>query len=224
MTSLWPRGEWRTSRSVYQTPAPPGKHTFPSGTSSGRGPGPLSWCQTGWAAWPGKPQEPGPLRETLWCPPLQSISAERQRWWGLWRYNAFGVIFLGWLEKGSHPKCPVSIYSDNEVDYINEKHEGVDITHRTVLWVDDVIKKLSDGEINVKAAVENRRKVSQQGFLYDCNIALWLQGTAWLKGITLSYARWSFTCTRQLMETYSKHKRKTSVTLFILSWTSCAKW
>lgn len=45
----------------------------------------------------------------------------------------------------SYPKSPVSIYSDNEVDYIDEKHESVDVTHRTVVWVDDVIEKLSYG-------------------------------------------------------------------------------
>lgn len=42
VTSLWPRGGWRTSRSVYRTPAPLGKHTFPAETSSGRGLGLLS--------------------------------------------------------------------------------------------------------------------------------------------------------------------------------------
>lgn len=41
-----------------------------------------------------------------------------------------------------YPKSPVSIYGDNEVDYINEKHECVNIAHRTVLWMDDVIEKL----------------------------------------------------------------------------------
>lgn len=45
----------------------------------------------------------------------------------------------------SHPKSPVSIYCDNEVDYIDEKHEGVDVTHRTIFWVDDVVEKLSYG-------------------------------------------------------------------------------
>lgn len=57
------------------------------------------------------------------------------------------VYILG-LTRGradSYPESPVSIYSDNEVDYINKKHEGVDVTHRTVVWVDDVIEKLSYG-------------------------------------------------------------------------------
>lgn len=46
---------------------------------------------------------------------------------------------------GSYPKSPVSIYSDDEVDYIDEKHEGVNVTHWTVVWMDDVIEKLSYG-------------------------------------------------------------------------------
>lgn len=76
MTSQWRPGGWRTSRSVCRTPAPPGKHTFPAGTSSGRGPDPLSWCQTAWAAWPGRPLAPGPPTETLRCRPLKNISTE----------------------------------------------------------------------------------------------------------------------------------------------------
>lgn len=78
MTSLWLRGEWRTSRSGCQTPAPPGKHTSPAKTSSGRGHGPQSWCRTGWAASPGRLLEPGLLIGTLWCLLLQSISKERR--------------------------------------------------------------------------------------------------------------------------------------------------
>lgn len=42
-----------------------------------------------------------------------------------------------------YPKSPVSIYGDDEINYIDEKHEGVDIAHRAVVWVDDVIEKLS---------------------------------------------------------------------------------
>lgn len=45
----------------------------------------------------------------------------------------------------SHPKSRVPIDSDDEVDHIDEKHEGIDITDRTVVWVDDVIEELSDG-------------------------------------------------------------------------------
>lgn len=46
---------------------------------------------------------------------------------------------------GPHPKSPVPINGDNEVDDIDEKHEGIDVTHRTVLWVDDVVEELSYG-------------------------------------------------------------------------------
>lgn len=59
----------------------------------------------------------------------------------------------------SHPKCPVSIYSDNEVDYIDKKHDGIYVTHRTVFWVDDVIEKLPYGYVNVKGAVEKKSSV-----------------------------------------------------------------
>lgn len=75
-TSLWHQGGWRTSKSVSQTPVPPGKHTSPAGTSSDRGPGPQSWCQTGWAAWRGRPPGPGLLTETPWCQPPRSISEQ----------------------------------------------------------------------------------------------------------------------------------------------------
>lgn len=57
----------------------------------------------------------------------------------------------------THPKSPVSIYCDNEIDYIDEKHEGVHVTHRTIFWVDDVVEKLSYGQINVKGTVEERK-------------------------------------------------------------------
>lgn len=43
----------------------------------------------------------------------------------------------------SYPKSPVAIYGDNEVDYIDEKHEGIHITHRAVVWMNDVVEKLS---------------------------------------------------------------------------------
>lgn len=51
----------------------------------------------------------------------------------------------------THPKCPVSIDGDNEVDHIDEKHDGVHITHRTVVRMDDVVEKLSNGQVNVKS-------------------------------------------------------------------------
>lgn len=51
-------------------------------------------------------------------------------------------MFILGLMVDSYPKSPVSIYGDNEVDYIDKKHEGVDVAHRAVVWVDDVVEKL----------------------------------------------------------------------------------
>lgn len=62
--------------------------------------------------------------------------------------------------RATHPKCPVSIDSDNEVDYIDDKHDGVHVTHRTVFRVDDVVEKLSYGQVNVKSA--GGKKVARQ--------------------------------------------------------------
>lgn len=55
------------------------------------------------------------------------------------------MSILGWIRgrTDSYPKSPVSIDGDDEVDYIHEKHEGVDVTNGTVLWVDYVVEKLS---------------------------------------------------------------------------------
>lgn len=57
------------------------------------------------------------------------------------------MYILGLMTGRAHPypKSPVSIYSDDKVDHIDEKHEGVNVTHRTVVWVDDVIEKLPYG-------------------------------------------------------------------------------
>lgn len=52
----------------------------------------------------------------------------------------------------SHPESPVSIYGNDEVDDIDKKHEGVDVTHGTVIWVDDVVKELSYGQIDAKSS------------------------------------------------------------------------
>lgn len=61
------------------------------------------------------------------------------------RLLSLHVVILMTNIADSHPKGPVAINGDNEVDDIDEKHEGVDITHRTVFWVDDVIEELSYG-------------------------------------------------------------------------------
>lgn len=45
----------------------------------------------------------------------------------------------------SYSKSPVAIDSDDEVHHVDEKHEGVDVTHRAVFRVDDVIEELSYG-------------------------------------------------------------------------------
>lgn len=53
-----------------------------------------------------------------------------------------------------YPKSPVSINGDNEVDHVDEEHQSVDVTHRTVLWMDDVIEELSYGKVYVKSSAE----------------------------------------------------------------------
>lgn len=50
----------------------------------------------------------------------------------------------------THPKCPVAIDSDDKVDNINEEHDGVHVTHGAVFRMDDVVEKLSNGQVNVK--------------------------------------------------------------------------
>lgn len=56
--------------------------------------------------------------------------------------------------RATHPECPVSIDSDNEVDYVDEKHDGIHVTHRTVFRMDNVVEKLSYGQVNVKSTGE----------------------------------------------------------------------
>lgn len=64
----------------------------------------------------------------------------------------------------THPKCPVAIDSDNEVDHINEKHDGVHVTHGAVFRMDDVVEKLSNGQVNVKGT-GRRQHVRQSSLL-----------------------------------------------------------
>lgn len=64
-----------------------------------------------------------------------------------------------------YPKGPISIYGHDEIDDINKKHEGVDVTHRTVIRVDNVIEELSYGEINVKSSVKKERETSHFSLL-----------------------------------------------------------
>lgn len=65
--------------------------------------------------------------------------------------------------RATHPKCPVAIDSDNEVDYINEKHDGIYVTHGTVFGMDDVVEKLSNGQVNVKGT--GKKQHIRQSFL-----------------------------------------------------------
>ena len=44
-----------------------------------------------------------------------------------------------------YPEGPVTIYGDDEVDDVDQEHEGVDVAHWAVLRVDDVIEELPDG-------------------------------------------------------------------------------
>ena len=37
-----------------------------------------------------------------------------------------------------YPEGPVTIYGDDEVDDVDQEHEGVDVAHWAVLRVDDV--------------------------------------------------------------------------------------
>lgn len=60
--------------------------------------------------------------------------------------------------KWTYPKSPVAKNDDYEIDNINQEHQGIDITHRTVLRVDDVIEELPDGKVYVKAT-ERRERV-----------------------------------------------------------------
>lgn len=146
LTSLWLRGEWRTSKSGCQTPTQPGKHTFPAETSADREPGRRSWCQTAWAAWPERPLGPDLLTETLRCRLLQSISTKTPKPASLFHIiSLLCIISCNNVCTQSYPESPVSIYGNDEVDDINEKHESIDVAHGTVIWVDYVVKKLSYG-------------------------------------------------------------------------------
>lgn len=61
-----------------------------------------------------------------------------------------------------YPKGPVSIYGHDEIDDINKKHEGVDVTHGAVVRVDDVIEELPDGEIDVKSSEIERKRARER--------------------------------------------------------------
>lgn len=65
--------------------------------------------------------------------------------------------------RATHPECPVSIDSDNEVDYIDDKHDGINVTYRTVFGMDNVVEKLSYGQVNVKST--GKHKAARQTIL-----------------------------------------------------------
>ena len=52
----------------------------------------------------------------------------------------------------------MTIYGDDEVDNVDEEHEGVDVAHRAVLRVDDVIEELPDGKVDVQSAVGTKNR------------------------------------------------------------------
>lgn len=56
-------------------------------------------------------------------------------------------LFIACIRIHTHayPESPVSVYGDDEVCYVDDKHDSVDVTHRTVFWVDDVIEELPYG-------------------------------------------------------------------------------
>lgn len=68
--------------------------------------------------------------------------------------------------RATHPECPVSINSDNEVDYIDEKHDGINVTHRTVFRMDNVVEKLSYGQVNVKSTGKKKSSTSDHLYCY----------------------------------------------------------
>lgn len=89
-------------------------------------------------------------------------------------YSTFLIITISLLcviccNNVCYPESPVSIYGNNEVDDINEKHESVDVAHGTVIWVDYVVKKLSYGQIDVKSSAGEQIKTLSS---YNQNIHL----------------------------------------------------
>lgn len=60
-----------------------------------------------------------------------------------------------WWEKkccDTNPKSPESKDNNDEVHSVGQEHEHVDVCHSAVLRVDQVIKELTDGNVNLKGA------------------------------------------------------------------------
>lgn len=51
----------------------------------------------------------------------------------------------------TYPKSPKSKYNDDEVHSICEEHQHIHISHCTVVWMNKIVEKLSDGHIHLKS-------------------------------------------------------------------------
>lgn len=48
-----------------------------------------------------------------------------------------------------YPKCPIPKDNNNEIDNIDQEHDGIDIAYWAVLWVYDIIEELSDRQVDL---------------------------------------------------------------------------
>lgn len=65
--------------------------------------------------------------------------------------NVFPFKVSGGVETlaPTYPKGPESKDDDNEVYSVSQKHQHVYISHSTVVWMDEVIEELPNGDIDL---------------------------------------------------------------------------
>lgn len=119
-----------------------------------------SWCWTGWAALPGRLQEPGPLTGWRRCQRLHCVSeAERRKSRGIYSINWSSKLQqVGWVGlRISHPKSPKPKDNDNEVDDISEEHECIDIGGSPVLSVENTPEEPLSWPVNTLDTAEQNK-------------------------------------------------------------------
>lgn len=53
----------------------------------------------------------------------------------------------------THTKGPESKHNDDEVDGVGQEHQNVHVCDSTVLWMDEVVEELPDGNVDLHESV-----------------------------------------------------------------------
>jgi hypothetical protein len=52
----------------------------------------------------------------------------------------------------TYPKSPEAEDDDDKVNSVGQEHEHIHVCHSTVLWVDQVVEELTDGDVDLQSS------------------------------------------------------------------------